>query len=1025
MNLPTFRIERVRHAGTMLAVVLYGIEFSGSGAQAANLLSVSPATVAVTCNTLTGPGPAATFVVKSVAALTGTGAIAVAPGAIGGGLGVTAPSPAILNSANQAQGLTYTVSLGAGCSGAVSGANVIRFYAGGAADTSVTINVGLTAKESALVASPVLLNCGKSTGAAAAYTPGGAQSSLLTSLAAGGTPFTVDATTLPAWLALPPTTTKTAGVKGVYITMAPVAPCGNYLPGSSNTASIRLKNPPAPDALIPVTLQILGASPLIVTPAAPAISYTKGSGTPAFVDVALSSTASKVVTFAIDTSTVPAWLSVDALAGSAPRTLRFSTTSVAEAIAQGSYSATIRVQSPGFGDLTVPFTLAVANPPSKLTVSEGTTRNIPWMTGQPLPFIIVTLASSDAPIPYTIVGGGTLSPIVGSAFLTGYAYSHSTPIPVTFDPAVFQGAQTGDVLSGTLTVTWGSPVSTTVVTINVTLQSAAAAVTSITPVSLPTAGAGETFTVALSGSGFVTGSDSAPATTVGIVSGGSLVPDANIVATVINSSNIILAITVPKSADPLLPFGASGAGGTVKLGVCNPGGAACTIPTGIVNLLITPSPVIQAVTSAAAFLQATPPALSPVAPYDMISLFGASFCVSGGTGCTDGQVLYGNPDPYTLRYPASLSPDTPDTVRRVLTVVFQTHATPPVVIASAPLLFATNRQINILVPAAVSSYVGKTIDLVVNFGHLPAASMLSSEPFPVRAVAADPGLFTIGTDGQGDGAILGTDWSIIAAGNEAGMRANAADSDTVQIYMTGLGAPDSTGNNASAGSGQWPADCVSTASYVSALNLQTGGSSNVVDGLRIDGAVLNANRLPPCLGTTAAIPTVTIGGQPATVTYAGWVTGSVAGQYQVNVKLPGSAAGTFVTAAGTSLAAPLTAAVQLPVVVTERGFASQPGVTIWVAPRLKVTAPTALQNAAGAPWPSSGNAVSAAQGTAPYKYAVTGGALPAGVTLDPATGAISGTPLVAARGTYVVTVTATDSTASPLTGTVTFTLLAN
>ena len=53
-------------------------------------------------------------------------------------------------------------------------------------------------------------------------------------------------------------------------------------------------------------------------------------------------------------------------------------------------------------------------------------------------------------------------------------------------------------------------------------------------------------------------------------------------------------------------------------------------------------------------------------------------------------------------------------------------------------------------------------------------------------------------------------------------------------------------------------------------------------------------------------------------------------------------------------------------------------------------------------------AISASGGTAPYTYAVTSGSLPPGLTLDPSTGAISGTPT--ATGTYSFTVTATDAT---------------
>nr|WP_225042250.1 putative Ig domain-containing protein [Xanthomonas campestris] len=50
-------------------------------------------------------------------------------------------------------------------------------------------------------------------------------------------------------------------------------------------------------------------------------------------------------------------------------------------------------------------------------------------------------------------------------------------------------------------------------------------------------------------------------------------------------------------------------------------------------------------------------------------------------------------------------------------------------------------------------------------------------------------------------------------------------------------------------------------------------------------------------------------------------------------------------------------------------------------------------------------------GTAPYSYALTAGALPSGVVLDAATGALSGTPTVS--GTFNFTLMVTDSTPSP------------
>ncbi|HVW84092.1 MAG TPA: hypothetical protein VHB50_05410 [Bryobacteraceae bacterium] len=438
----------------------------------------------------------------------------------------------------------------------------------------------------------------------------------------------------------------------------------------------------------------------------------------------------------MDTSSLPIWLTVDSTTGTVPRSLRFTSTNVGDSLAPGTYNAMVRLKVSGYGDLPIPISLLlVTNKAPKLTVSEGTTRNLSWTIGQPIPTPLITAVSTDSPISYSVTTGGTLAPIISPSQLNGLAYSFGTPISVSFNPLIFAAAQPGAVLTGTVTLTWGSPVSTIVVTFNITVLSPGATVTGVTPASLPTASSGQTFSVVLTGTGFVPGSDINQKTKVGIVVNGAIVPDTNISANVVNPSNIILTITVPATADPNLPFSPSGAGGTVSLGVCNPVGGTCSIPTGTATLSIGSNPIIQAITSSSALLQVSPPALPTIAPYDMLSIFGANFCSSGNTGCSSTQVLYGAPDPVTLSYPLSLSPDSAGAGQRLLSVTFQTHGSSPSVIASAPLLFATNGQINLVVPGAVAAQIGSTVDIVVNFGYGSGATLKSSAPFTVNVAA--------------------------------------------------------------------------------------------------------------------------------------------------------------------------------------------------------------------------------------------------------------------------------------------------
>jgi hypothetical protein len=164
------------------------------------------------------------------------------------------------------------------------------------------------------------------------------------------------------------------------------------------------------------------------------------------------------------------------------------------------------------------------------------------------------------------------------------------------------------------------------------------------------------------------------------------------------------------------------------------------------------------------------------------------------------------------------------------------------------------------------------------------------------------------------------------------------------------------------------------------------------------------------------------------VTYAGFVADTVAGLYQINVTLPQitPGSGSYTTAAGTTISS-ITAPVQLPVVVSSHGVNSQASVSMWVQPSLKLTGPTVLSPITGTVGValSGGNltiGVTSGEGTSPFTYKLTSGVLPAGVVLNATTGVISGTPAANSAGTYMVTVTATDSANIQVKGTLAFAL---
>jgi uncharacterized protein (TIGR03437 family) len=157
-----------------------------------------------------------------------------------------------------------------------------------------------------------------------------------------------------------------------------------------------------------------------------------------------------------------------------------------------------------------------------------------------------------------------------------------------------------------------------------------------------------------------------------------------------------------------------------------------------------------------------------------------------------------------------------------------------------PLFYSRDGQVNGQVPFELAP--GTTTQVVAT------AQAALAAPEPITMAAVQPGIFTVDSSGQGQGAILIAnqgDTLAAPAGSIAGRATRPArPGEFLTIYCTGLGSvtdPPPSGTPAS-------------------------GSP---------------------LSHTRAVPSVTIGGIPATVNFSGLAPGFV-GLYQVNVEVPAS-----------------------------------------------------------------------------------------------------------------------------------------
>jgi len=645
---------------------------------------------------------------------------------------------------------------------------------------------------------------------------------------------------------------------------------------------------------------------------------------------------------------------------------------IAQGMSTGNYTASVGfyTTSPtSLGlELFVPFTIQISNGDSGVTLvpTSGTTVpvNYPYgavfVPGSPtLPPPSATLYATDEPIPFTVtcsvtqspqlyianpayaggcsLNGPTSSSNTASATANGTAFTWGSTVTASLDPNLFLtpatiGYQVTVVFQyANTTLANPQPVATYTYTIVPAQAAFAGTLGSISGLPLQPMFVsatktdyvtGSSFNVLVRGSNFysprdIQGTSIAP--TQVFLGATQLSTNSQAGSYVVLDNNDIL-VTIPASSVPTV---ATGHTGQILIGLANQttGGTTPSVPGPTSPLTFTYAPVVYAVTSTASYLQPTLDTTSgnhlgyipALAPYELISIFGDNFGFNNLAPNSASNTLDG--------YGKFLSPLTEGTPSgagakaTTMTVTFKDLTQSTKNTWNAPIVFANQYQINAIVPSGMTSTTAPYLYNVIVSTSVAGAPVVSDGDYQISYVNADPGIFTLASDGVGQGAIINGNGSVNGT-------TPVASGDQITIYLTGLGAPDSVGGDVIPGSALGvPAGCVGINQTTPANGLMqvvnTKSGSWNPGWTSIDGSVLSYDshhileipapvpggegnwlNYPPCFANPTI--TVTIGtaanhyqilnavdGTAGTIPYAGFVGGSVAGLYQINAVLTG------------------------------------------------------------------------------------------------------------------------------------------
>jgi uncharacterized protein (TIGR03437 family) len=580
------------------------------------------------------------------------------------------------------------------------------------------------------------------------------------------------------------------------------------------------------------------------------------------------------------------WLTVTPDTGHSP--LAMTVTVNPTSLTPGSYSGTITINTlpPGSNPAVVAVTLSISNPPSTLLVSSTSTNYTAPSSGAASPTLTFTyttgavapspgqsqldVASNGDIIPFNVTASAAASSGKGAVWLrvngsgqlpnlttSGVALSGSfVPIFVTLDMASVSTLNPGSY-SGLITVaaTSASNGSATV-SVNLVVSAGPPTLNPAFPIfpSSVIAGPAVDPVITVYGDNFFTTSvvtlqqGANPAITLPSTLLSRKVLQATIKAAYLTPGPgavypIAWTLAVTNPAPPNNP---SQAPATTLFAVTSPTQPGITTVVNSASFLPT---AIQTGTGA----NPVPAGATSVSPRQIISIFGQNL----GPASVTPTIPVGTPAVYP-------------TVSGATQVLFQFGN--PVTTVAAPIIITSNNQVNCIVPVEVTAAIGSASP---NATVVVLNGVVATAAFPLTVVAEDPGVFTFGGLGQGQGAILNYDTSTgsyVINGGKAGAPRGSA----VSIFVTGMG--------------------------------DLSGGAGIANGEVANSAITLANNTVR----------VDIDGQPAVVSYAGTSPGAVAGLVQINAIVPPT------VRAGASI--PLTVSIGS----AAASRRSQPGVTIAV-----------------------------------------------------------------------------------------------